>query len=130
MDTSRVDVERMAREEEISLYRIKSALGIPLEPHPATTLEQARSAYFDTPHDTEEQRVAFERWLNLCATRQEVYEMFKEIPEHLEEALIVFERWLGFHPPLEELHEAYLDAPGIEGNRALIRKMAEFYTTG
>ena len=102
--STKVDIDRMSKETRISISKIKNVLGIPPEPHPALTLEEARKAFSNAPLGSETRNAALQKWHQFSA-------------EAVKQA-----------KTLEEIRKAYYNThSGSEEERAAIRKIATFF---
>ena len=136
------DLQALSKQTGIPEYRFKEALGIPLEPCAATTVDEAAEAYHDTPEDSEAEGAALQRWheLSLAAVRAvttftEAQEVYSSAPTNSKAQQVALEKMAEFSlaevraaTTVDEAMEAYdKTLENSEAELAAIKKIYDLF---
>jgi|GEM_PF-3229249 hypothetical protein len=133
-----VDVKRMSEKTDISIERIKLALGLETEVEcdvsHLTTAKEAKQALED-PLSRNKQALVMRKWQELSAeevvrisTREQAKEAFGDTPDYSEVEVQAMRRWIELCSTAEEAKSAYNEtSDGREEEDLAIQGLSVFF---
>ena len=136
MNGTNFDIEKMSLDNDIPIVLIKVKLGIPLLGEcNATTVEEAKKAYDNTPSDSEAEVSALKKWVELTTTVKEAKEAHGHSSGYSEVQALALKKWNELSiievekaTTAKEAKKAYDNTPSDSEAEALaFKKLATFY---